>query len=130
MNIHAIALWTGIGASLVGMAGGYVSIHNDLQKQREDLVTQAAQRQQRIDALNQRLDQMDQHLNFIDATLPAHEQELARRIFAQVKLQVQQAQVQQPVMYDMKGPRLAEKKRTVLSVPTVSADLPKEEKPQ
>lgn len=129
---HVIAVWTGIGASLIGIAGGYVSIHNDLKKQHETTIAQAAQRQQRIDFLNQRLDAMDRHLQFIDETLPEHDKELARRIFAQVQLQVQQAQQVQPVMYENAEPAMAMRKMKKLEIPAVAADAPSisKEKPE
>ena len=118
VNGHTIALWTGVGASIIGMVGGYASFRGELKKQHEEVLAQAVQRQQRIDALNRRLEGIENHLQFIDETLPEHDRELARRIFAQVQQQMNQQQAQQ-VYYEKSAPVLAMKSVKKLEVPAV-----------
>jgi hypothetical protein len=132
LNGHSIALWAGIGASMIGMIGGYQSIHKDLETAHQDAINAARTQQQRRDEFEQWRFNVERHLEFIDNTLPRDRQAIARQVFA-LRQQVQEVKASQPVMYERSAPVLAMRKMKSLDVPAVSANtpaIPKTEAPQ
>lgn len=134
LNGHTFALWAGIGASILGMAGGYVSIHKDLAEAsataHQDAVNAARQQQQRIDEFQQWRANVERHLEFIDNTLPRDRQAIARQVFA-LKQQVEEVKASQPVSYERQAPVLAMRSvKRLGTLPAVSADAPSTKPPK
>ena len=120
MTLKDIALWVGI---LIPVGGACIGLNAKLDENRREAVQQAVENTKRDTNLSEHLTEIDKHLEFIDGTLPAEKQEIAREVFRQVA-RVEKAEQSR---LDMSEPVMAQR---AMQHYAVSADSPAEGKPQ
>jgi predicted negative regulator of RcsB-dependent stress response len=130
MNLHAIAIWTGIVGSAAGVGFPAYQTHKadqaNIAAQRQADVQRAVKEQAEHDRPWQTLNDYQRHFNLLDENLPAQERRIAKAMFAQMQAQQAVNEIKleaQPIM--------AERMRVMRLEPEpITANAPKEEKPQ